>query len=473
MRGNSNKNNFVSWFLAVVCTTVLFISVPGAYGSENGRVARGMPQLHLEMECLNGGVGYDGQCLCPTHITGSRCENADECYQEVAHNYHLLNPFTNTEKNVSLNSCEITPALVCCWKERLAKYTTLNSDDMSVRIKNLLEYYGPWTANDRLMLDYFFGERGTEGKYATSAPTAAPEGPLEEHSLAFVIMVHLDFVERLPSLIESIYGKRHTYMIHADSSMSDYHWNWLNNFVNEHNERHQTKNIHLVQNRFHGGWGSISLVYLELASIIELLRVGDENGGSKWSHVINLSAFDYPIKPIGRIEKFLHQNQHSNFIEVLKPEYIRNQRRSQLHLSCGRNVLISNFTDNTVCTPGSENWMFKHKPGWEYGEGSQWHMLSREFMEYLVSSLDSIELLFSMKYTLIPDESFFQSAFLSSPFASTLVNYNYRYLPWADQLEVMPKHMTGLRETDALFVRKLIDPKMGSLIKRDVLAFHN
>jgi hypothetical protein len=89
-----------------------------------------MPALHLEMECLNGGVGYGGECLCPTHVSGSRCENAgmlysslppqsisltayiDECYKEVAHKYILANPFTHAEKDVSLSSCEITPALV-------------------------------------------------------------------------------------------------------------------------------------------------------------------------------------------------------------------------------------------------------------------------------------------------------------------------------------------------------------------------
>jgi len=260
-------------------------------------------------------------------------------------------------------------------------------------------------------------------------------------------------------------------MIHADKSMDDENWAWLNKFVNDLNEKHQTTNIHLVQNRFHGAWGSISLVYLELSAIIELLRIGDANGGSKWTHVINLSAYDFPIKPIGKIEAFLHKHKHNNFIEALGER--RQMRQSDLHISCGRNVLITNFTSNAVCPVGAQNWMFKHKPSWKYGEGSQWHMLTREFLEYLVSSLDQIEILFSMKYTLIPDEAFFQTALLSSPFASTINRYNYRYLPWADQLEVKAKHLKGLRETDAFFVRKLINPEIAPMIKRDVIAAYN
>lgn len=188
---------------------------------------------------------------------------------------------------------------------------------MAARIKNMLEFYGPWTDNDRLMLDYFFGERGTEGKYTTNAPTTPADTPLEDLTLAFVILIHNDFQARLPNLLDAIYSKRHTYMIHVDKSVDAAHWEWINNFVDGINEKHQTKNVHLVQNRFHGAWGSISLVYLELSAIIELLRIGDENGGSKWSHVINLSAYDYPIKPINKIEAFLHNHKHMNFIEVL------------------------------------------------------------------------------------------------------------------------------------------------------------
>ena len=192
----------------------------------------------------------------------------------------------------------------------------------------MLEYYGPWTANDRLMLDYFFGAKGTEGKYVASSPTTPADTPLEDLTLAFVIMVHNDFQERLPNLLDAIYSERHTYMIHADKSMDAEHWNWLNNLVDELNKQHKTKNIHLVQNRFHGAWGSISLVYLELSAIIELLRIGDQNGGSKWSHVINLSAYDYPIKPMKKIETFLHSHKHMNFIELLEKEVRRENRQS-------------------------------------------------------------------------------------------------------------------------------------------------
>lgn len=66
----------------------------------------------------------------------------------------------------------------------------------------------------------------------------------------------------------------------------------------------------------------------------------------------------------------------------------------------------------------------------------------------------------------------FSISFINSYNYFSVNKYNYRYLPWADQLEVMHKHVPQLRDTDAFFVRKLIDPSMGDVIAREVLA-HN
>lgn len=452
----------------------LLLSISPAHSTVS---KRGMPQLHLEKECMNGGVGYDGKCLCPEFVNGERCERPDLCEDIVHGEYTMNHPFTNEAVEVYTNQCEIAPALVCCWRNRLLNQNLdVTTTDPATRIKNLLEFYGPWTPNDRLMLDYFFGEKGTEGKYTTASPTQPPEILLEDVSIAFVIMIHSDYEVRLPNLMAQIYSTKHTYMIHVDRLVEADSWTWITNFVNDYNTKYDTVNIHLVHNRFHGAWGSISLVYLELASMMELLRIGDETqGGGKWTHVINLSAFDFPLKPLRYIEEFLYKQKQSNFIESLSQAELRPVRQQEIHLSCGRSVLLSsiltNFTSDNVCPMGSTNWMYKHRPEWVYGEGAQWHILTREFVEYMVSSLNTIELLFSMKYSFIPDEAYFQTALLSSPFASTLVNYNYRFLPWADQLHVMEKHVQCLRETDALFVRKLIDPEMGPIIERDVINY--
>lgn len=212
---------------------------------------------------------------------------------------------------------------MCCWRDRLTQAPAEAVDDIQ-RVKNMLEYYGPWTPNDRLMLDYFFGKEGTAFKNLKS--TIAPE-PSIETRIAFVIMIHNEFQARLPNMLNAIYRKRHVYMIHVDKLADSSSWEWINNFVTEFLSKHEANNIHLVQNRFHGAWGAVSLVYLELGAIIELLKL-NANTGQKWDHLINLSAYDFPLKPIEKLESFLRTHKTTNFIEVLGQKYRRENRQS-------------------------------------------------------------------------------------------------------------------------------------------------
>lgn len=342
-------------------------------------------------------------------------------------------------------------------------------------VKNMLEAYGPWTPNDKLLLQYYFGNDEKEASLEFKEPTVIQEltqghkQAAKAHSLAFVFMVHSEFEGRLPTLLNAVYSKQHTYMIHVDSGVSDASWQWAQKFVEDINSQHHASNVHLVRDRFRGAWGSISLVYQELGSIIELFRLVRDGKANQFSHVINLSAFDFPVKSLSRLESFLKHNLDVNFIEVLPPDLRREERQLNLHMPCNRSLLAANISENMVCPAGTFNWMFKHNPDWKYGEGSQWHFLTSAYAQYLITNLDVLELLFSFKYTLVPDEAFFQSALLNSPFASALCNYNYRFLPWADGLEVSLKHIPLLRETDAFFARKLIDATLADVLTRELL----
>ena len=51
----------------------------------------------------------------------------------------------------------------------------------------------------------------------------------------------------------------------------------------------------------------MSLVYMEIASIIRLLHMDPEHS---WTHVINLSGKDFPLKPIWKLENQLSDGQY-------------------------------------------------------------------------------------------------------------------------------------------------------------------
>lgn len=158
------------------------------------------------------------------------------------------------------------------------------------------------------------------------AQTIAVNAPSTD-SLAFVFMVHSEFETRLPALLTAIYKTQHTYMIHVDSSVTQYSWLWAQQFVADVNERNGANNVFLVKDRIAGAWGSISLVYQELVSLVELFRLEKAGKIPKFSHVINLSAFDYPIKPIGELEAFLKKNEGINFVEMLVHKELRREYR--------------------------------------------------------------------------------------------------------------------------------------------------
>jgi len=385
----------------------------------------------------------------------------------------LANPFSAVTLRDS-HTCEILPSATCCWHGRQGNttYDVAVNDDANVRLRRLLEAYGPWTTNDKLMLSYLFGTQGKPGSVLLPPADVAASNATNDDSLAFVIMIHSEFEVRLPTLLSSLYSKHHTYIIHVDLSTKEDSYVWLRQFLDEFCSKHGATNVFLLSERFYGSWGSVTLVYQELAAMAELVKMERSGQARRFSHVINLSAFDFPIKPLPQLEAFLRASQDISFMEVLPPEVRREARQAELYLPCNRTLLITNFSTNQVCGSGSANWMFKHNPKWVYGEGSQWHFLSRSFVEYLVTSLDPIELLFSMKFTLIPDEAFFQSAMLSSPFTSKLKDYNYRYLPWSDGLQILPKHVQLFKETDAFFARKLLDVDLTSVLIRELLLLN-
>ena len=70
-------------------------------------------------------------------------------------------------------------------------------------------------------------------------------------------------------------------------------------------------NVYISETSYHGLWGHISLVWMQLNGFFELLDLAD------WDHVINLSASDYPLRSSMDIHKWLslEKNKGMSFAE--------------------------------------------------------------------------------------------------------------------------------------------------------------
>jgi len=65
--------------------------------------------------------------------------------------------------------------------------------------------------------------------------------------------------------------------------------------------------------------------------------------------------------------------------------------------------------------------------------GSQWVALHRDFCRYLLDPQGGLRWVTAFERRLVPDESFFQTAVMHSPFAASLVNHNMRWIDWPHQ----------------------------------------
>ncbi len=61
-----------------------------------------------------------------------------------------------------------------------------------------------------------------------------------------------------------------------------------------------------MANRFQVSWGTVSVIWPELEAIRLLLTHTD------WTHVINLSIFDFPVRPIDEYQAYLHHPSRIN-----------------------------------------------------------------------------------------------------------------------------------------------------------------
>ena len=97
-------------------------------------------------------------------------------------------------------------------------------------------------------------------------------------------------------------------------------------------------------------------------------------------------------------------------------------------------------------------------------------ILSRDFCEYVANSSNVWRAQLFFRNTYVPDESFYQTLLMNSPFRHTLINDNRRFIDWTSGPErpriLRMSDLFRLTESDALFARKVSAKKDNALIER-------
>jgi hypothetical protein len=209
-------------------------------------------------------------------------------------------------------------------------------------------------------------------------------------------------------------------------------------------------------------WGGFALVRAALDVLAELLGRGD-----RFDYAVFLSGQDYPVVPAEEIEAFLAGAAGRSFMTHWRLPFPGWGPRGGLdrvedwHLVSRRSLHVR--------LP----WRRRIPGGLEpFGGGAYW-ALAREVAEHVHSfALANPRTMRFFEHVLIPDELFFQTVVLNSPFAESVVNDHLRYVDWSvdpGPAILRTSDLDAIVASGKLFARKFdtaVDPVILDLLDR-------
>lgn len=174
--------------------------------------------------------------------------------------------------------------------------------------------------------------------------------------------------------------------------------------------------------------------FSEVKATLNLLNVAISKGG--YSHYFLISGQDFPLKSIGKIVRFLNERKDENFIDCALIK--RFEKRNDIYfprMVIRRRIWQKILKGILVYSTGGWNQTFsiikRLKPAnVQYYFGSQWWCLNDAMVKWIYNFLENYpEYIKLFKHSLCPDECFFQTLVMNSPFANTTKPYLH-YIKW-------------------------------------------
>ncbi|MES2888236.1 MAG: beta-1,6-N-acetylglucosaminyltransferase [Pseudomonadota bacterium] len=281
--------------------------------------------------------------------------------------------------------------------------------------------------------------------------------------IAHLILAHKD-LDQLARLVDVLRHPGHCFFIHLDARAPC--------FAQAVAHFAKAADVTLVTPRVRCRWGHFSLVEATLQGLRTVMAQA-----TPFDHVNLISGQDYPLKRPAEMERYLAARPGCQFINFF-PLHANNpwtqqggpyqalQRIEGVHLA---------FRSRWLHLPLKR----KMPNGWTPYGGSQWWTLTGPCVQWLMQRLEqqpAIKRFF--RHTFIPDELFFQTLIMNSPFAEQAVNDNLRYVDFSRANPTPPAVLLEadygeLLQVDKLFARKL-EPRRShhlmALIDRHLLG---
>lgn len=222
--------------------------------------------------------------------------------------------------------------------------------------------------------------------------------------------------------------------------------------------------VKILQNSVNCEWGDISQIDATLLLIKEVLA-----SKNQYDFVCLRSGQDLLVKR--NFKDFLLENKDKVFVNVRKmnkkelglmkinwPKIARKRYTSAHPIRILRRLMMGFYNKGINVSPNLNKWPSEYT----LYKGSQWFSIPLEVAQYIVEFLNENEWYYKyFENTLVPDESFFNTLILNSPFKDKVVNDNLYFLNWGQTLSNRnsPEYLTSrdisfIENSNCFFARK-------------------
>jgi hypothetical protein len=256
--------------------------------------------------------------------------------------------------------------------------------------------------------------------------------------IAYLILVHR-YPEQFKRMFKAIHHPLNHYLIHVDKTSDPQILKNIQLFLSDYPNAELLKPEKAL-------WGGYSLVNIELRGMSRLLETNKE-----WTHFINLSGQDFPLKTQKFIRNFLVENPNKEYIRALDQLQHRPDTMHRILDFCyefGSHIFRPNISRKflTGVTPYI---------------GTQWMIVSRRFCEFAVTSKESERYKSFYKNSFIADEGFFQTVMMNNDCHGEVIQDDLRFIDWIPDgdIKLRPRTFTyadaeQLTSSHHLFARK-------------------
>ena len=282
--------------------------------------------------------------------------------------------------------------------------------------------------------------------------------------LIYLIHCHKN-IEQVNNLIDLLYDERTEVYVNVD----------LKSKININQINPKAK---LIQKRISIIWGDYSQVQATVNSIEEINKQE-----TNYSHIIFISAQDFPIKSNETIRNTLQENKdYLEYCVLAENEKWNVKYRYERYHYTGKYKKLSRFLDYFGRAIRKLGYCRKIPSNpIPYG-GSQWWILTKNTIEYIISFMNEPANQRFIKFFRTVDccdELFFQTVLCNSERKNNIINENFRYVDWSEKYKNHrnPKNLIledydKIINSGKLFCRKIEVGISDSLVEK-LLKFRN